>query len=253
MEYPHHTLTIKPRLIGTILLVATVILVALSTIGQVFRYFPDSYQIHSPAQEFALDFFIKEFDVNTESNIPTYFNTIILAIAALLLFVIASAKKALKDRFRYGWFALAFFLLYLSIDELAMIHEKLSKPLSGMTDLGGWFHYRWVIAGMVGVIVVGLLFLRFFLHLENRFKVLFLLSGVLYFMGALGGEMVSGRYADVFGTKNFASALLTTGEEALEFSGVSLLIYSLLNYIELHFSELRFVARPAGKISEKDG
>lgn len=240
MNKSRHVIKIKPGRFALILIATAVVLILLSLIGQYFRLFPDTYSIKGPTQEFFLDLFIEKFFVNSELNIPTYFNTAILAIAAVLSFFIASAKHAVKDKFRFGWSLLAFVFLYLSMDEAVVIHEKFSALFKDAPDVGGWLHYKWVIPAMVILVILGLVFLRFFLHLDNRFKGLFLGSATLYVLGALGGELFSGRYANTFGTKNFTYSAMTHGEEGLEYLGVILMIFTLLTYIKVNFSEISF-------------
>lgn len=240
MDKPRHTMMIKPLKAAITLLMLSMVLVGLSLLGQYFRFFPDNYHLSGPAQEFFLDMFIDQFSVNTESNIPTYFNTLILAIAALLVFVIASGKQASGDKFRNEWSLLAFVFLYLSIDEAAVIHERFNALFKDAPDISGWLHYKWLIPGAIIVTILGLAFLRFFLHLDNRYKTLFFISAILYLFGAFGGELISGRYANSFGTKSFTYSALTTVEELLEWLGVTSMIYTLLTYIRTHFSDIQF-------------
>src|SRR5690349_10482505 len=81
-----HTVHIGIKKFIAVLVVLSLVFIGLSLLGQWYRLFPDSYTISGPTQEFFLDLFIDKFSVNTENNVPTYFNTIILAIAALLVF-----------------------------------------------------------------------------------------------------------------------------------------------------------------------
>jgi predicted membrane channel-forming protein YqfA (hemolysin III family) len=232
---------VQPRRVVRIFFITAIVLGILSFIGQVLRLFPGDYTIHGPLEESFLDMFIYQFGVNTEANIATHFNTLILVIVAALFLVIALLKYSTRDRYRLNWFILSLFVLYLSIDEQAVLHEKLSKIFAGFSDLNGWLEYKWVIPGFVGVLVFAVLFIPFFLHLENRFKALFIVSTVMYFAGALGSEVFSGHYASQHGTKNIIYSLMTTVEEMLEFNGVNLLMYSLLYYIEFYFGDVRLV------------
>ncbi|MDD2923083.1 MAG: hypothetical protein PHQ36_12430, partial [Anaerolineales bacterium] len=214
-----------------------------SFIGQIFRLFPDYYTIHSPLQEVLLSIFIYQFGVNTEANIATHFATIILVIVAALFLVVALLKIAAKDKYRLGWLVLSLFVLYLSIDEQCVLHEKLSWIFSNWTNFNGWFEYKWVIPGFIGVAVFAAIYIPFFLHLETKFKILFIIAAVMYFTGALGSEIISGHWASSHGTKNITYSLMTLFEELLEFNGVNLLMYSLLHYIQLYFGEVVLTVR----------
>ena len=230
---------VQPRRAVRIFFITAILLGILSFIGQLLRLFPNDYSIHGPLEESFLDIFIYQFGVNTEANIATHFNTLILVIVAALFLVIALLKNSVKDRYRLNWFVLSLFVLYLSIDEQAVLHEKLSKLFASWPSLNGWLEYKWVIPGIAGVLVFAVLFVPFFFHLETKFKVLFIVSTVMYFSGALGSEIFSGRYASLHGTKNIIYSMMTTVEEMLEFNGVNLLMYSLLYYIEIYFGDFK--------------
>ncbi|MCX6060405.1 MAG: hypothetical protein NTW69_19950 [Chloroflexi bacterium] len=172
-----------------------IILILFSFIGQYLRLSPNSYSIHSLIQEKLIRDFIAEFNVNSEANLVTYYSVTMAIVASLLLFVIAYFKHAAKDRYRFYWTALAWFLLYISMDDASVIHEKISKYLKNWTVMGGWFEYKWVIVGLVVVGVFAIAFFRFWLHLDNKYKLLFLASASLFFGGAVGAELVGGRWA----------------------------------------------------------
>jgi hypothetical protein len=191
--------------------------------------------------EFGLDLLIHKFDLNAETNIPTWYNTILLLAASLLFFIIATAKYTSKDRFRYHWCGLAALWLYFSVDELAVLHETLIKPVRNVTGLSNWFYFAWVVPALIILAFLGVAYLGFFLHLSLRFKILLLASMVLYFGGAVGGEMLSGHFAETIGLRNFTFAVYSSLEETLELIGASLLIYTLLRYIEEYFREFRVV------------
>lgn len=228
---------VRPRRVFWIFFAVAALFAALSFAGQAFRLNPDAYSINTPLEESLLDIFIYQFGVNTEANLATHFSTFILAAAALLLLTIAALKRAAKDKYRWGWLILGLFALYLSIDEQCVLHEKLSKFFEGWSSYGGWLEYKWLIPALLGVGALAVLFIPFFFHLDHKFKFLFVLSAAMFFAGAFGGEMFSGRWASVHGVKNLTYAAMTTFEELLEMSGSSLLIYSLLHYIQTYFGE----------------
>lgn len=229
------TLTLQPRWALYILGGTEIILLVLSLIGQYLRLFPNSYSIHSAVQENLIHDFVAEFDVNSEANITTYYSVSMAIVASLLLFVIAYLKNRARDGFRFHWAALACWLLYISMDDASVIHEKISKYLKGWTVMGGWFEYKWVIAGLAVLVILAVLFFRFWLHLDNKFKALFLISAAMFFGGAVGTEIIGGRWAYSFGSKNFTYVIINTLEQGLQYGGLMMLIYSLLLYIKSYF------------------
>jgi hypothetical protein len=102
---------------------------------------------------------------------------------------------------------------------------------------GGIFYFAWVIPGLLFIILLGLAYFRFFLDLAPRFKILFFSSVGLYFLGELGGEMMSGWFASKLGQKNFTYSAASNLEECIGLVGLSLLIFSLLKYIEYYLPE----------------
>lgn len=240
MSNPIPTIRLNPKRILMILAAMIALLVSLSIWGQYLRFFPGSFDIHGPWDEFWINLLMQGFYVDLEANVPTYFNTIILFIPALLLGMIAAWKYSIKDKFKIHWAGLAFIFLYLSMDEAAVLHEKLIKPMRSMVNFegyGGLFYFAWVIPGIAVVLLFMLAYLQFFLHLENKFKFLFFISLAIYVSGIIGGEMLSGHFAGTIGFKNFTYAMFTSLEESLEWIGCSLTIYSLLLYIQQYLPE----------------
>ena len=241
MTISHFSTELNSKKILKILLGITFALVILNVIALYLRFFPERYHVYSQLHEFFLDIYIDRFSMNTEMNIPTYFATFQLLAASILLFIIAAWKKAQKDKFRIHWKGLAFLLLLFSVDEFTAMHEKFTKLFKDLPDFNGLFYFKWVIPGIAFVLVFGLLYLLFFLHLEKRYKILFLASAILFFGGALGFEVIGGRFANYNDTRNITFQMIATVEETLELGGVALLVYSLLEYMKGYFSEIRFL------------
>jgi hypothetical protein len=128
-----------------------------------------------------------------------------------------------------------------------VIHEKFNVLLKNMPDFNGWAHYKWLYAGILVVLLLSTVFIRFYLHLDLRNKILFPVSVGLYLLGAFGGELFSGRYAQYYGTKNLTYMLITHGEEFGEHIGIILMIYTLVAYLTNFYSEISLVAETPEK------
>lgn len=92
-----------------------------------------------------------------------------------------------------------------------------------------------VVAGVVAF------FFRWVLSLPATTRNLFLLSGGVFVLGALGFEFVEGYLYKQYGIDHIYNRVMYTLEELLEMSAVILFIYALLNYLAslnplLHFS-----------------
>ncbi|MEG3899389.1 MULTISPECIES: hypothetical protein [unclassified Microcoleus] len=182
---------------------------------------------------------ISLFDLDAEINYPSWYSSFTLLFCAILLGIIATAKKKQGDRYFRHWKALGFIFVFLSLDEILSLHEILIiNDLRKALHLGGFFYFIWVIPGAIFVVVTGLAYLKFLLHLPLRTRNFFLLAGSIYVGGALGMEMVCGYYADVAGQRNLIYGLMASVEEILEMVGVLVFIYALLSYIGSHIENI---------------
>jgi hypothetical protein len=182
------------------------------------------------------------FDLGTDSSVPTWYASITLLICSILLGIISMDKRKNKDRFTVHWAVLSFIFLYLSIDEVARIHEVIGDTLGRFTGrTHGLFFFAWVIYGMAFVLVLVPPYVKFLWHLPRKTMTLFILAGTIYVGGALGMEMINARYADFHGFRNLTYQLMTALEEFLEMSGIAIFIYALMSYIAGQSPQLKIV------------
>lgn len=234
---------ILPARITITFFALTVLLVVLSIAGQYIKYTPGAVDIRGPVHEYFIDLLMQEFFLDSERSVPTYFNVLLLILPAFLLYSIAGVKSNAGDKYRRHWMALALIFLLLSVDEMVGFHETLIKPIRSIMGAGGFLYFAWVVPGIAAVVLFGIVFLRFFLHLEHKFKLLFCFSLALYITGAIGGEMISGHYAALLGQRNLTYAVVASLEESIEVSGAILISYSLFKYIETYFPEFSFLVK----------
>lgn len=179
------------------------------------------------------------FNLDREINYPSWYSSFTLLFCAILLGIIAAAKKKQGDRFLSHWKALGFIFVFLSLDEILSIHEILIiDDLRKALNLGGFFYFIWVIPGAIFVLLTALAYLKFLRHLPQKTRQLFLLAGSIYVGGALGMEMVCGYYADAVGQRNVIYGLMVSVEEILEMVGVIVFIYALLSYIGSYLEDI---------------
>ena len=208
------------------------LLVVASISGQLTKYLAGHDQVYG---------LVALFDVDQEQSIPTVYAVLLLFCAALLLAVIAVLKKQERDPDAPRWTILALGFLFMAVDEVASLHEKLVPPLRRLLGGGrlGIFYFTWVIPGMAVVVVVAVLYVRFLLRLPPNTRATFLVAGMLFIGGVLGLELVGGRYAELHGRKNLRYSMLATVEESLEMAGMIVFIYALLTYLAQHYDEVR--------------
>lgn len=183
---------------------------------------------------FALDLLLK-FDMGAENSIPTWFSVLLLFSAGMLTLLVAGSKLRSKDKFRLHWLFLGLMLIYMSADEAAELHE-IGSRLKLTERLGiesSYFSFSWVAPAIVLVLIIVTLFFRFWLSLPNKIKLLFALSAVIFVSGAIGVEMFSADYSHTYGRSNFMyRGVLALIEEGMEKLGITLLVFSLLEYIK---------------------
>lgn len=174
------------------------------------------------------------FNFDKELSIPTYFSALNLLVSFLLLYMIYRSHKNGKIIDTKYWGFLSIFFLYLSIDEIASIHEKFNRPIRYLISAKtGPLYYVWVLVAIAVCIIIAIYLFRFYLRLPNRYKVLFGISALLFVGGTIGFEMIGGCYApggDANPTVIYT--IIMTIEESLEMTGIILFNYSLIDYIK---------------------
>jgi len=65
-----------------------------------------------------------------------------------------------------------------------------------------------------------------------------LISGALFLIGALGFEMLGGRYYKLHESSTILIKVLYTIEELLEMLGIAIFIYALLSYLVNEFQSI---------------
>jgi hypothetical protein len=222
-------ITVKPKQVVICLGIITALLVLADVAGQLTRYLTRHDTVYG---------LIAKFDLDDENNVPTYFSSAILLLSAFLLGMIAVFKKWQNDLYARHWKILALIFLFLSLDETASFHEKLTQPVRKLFDAKGLLYYAWVIPAILLLVVLAVSYLRFYLRLPPETKRHFFLAAVLYIGGAVGFELVGGYYAELHGEKNLTFNLIAAVEETLEMTGIVLFNYALLRYMSKGVGEL---------------
>lgn len=144
--------------------------------------------------------FITLFDLDLESNLPTFYNCILFFVCSGL-FLAHSRLWSVKQR--YGWLVMTGACAFLGLDEGSQIHEKfmlvtlrlLNHGQNSGTDMG-WLYYAWVIPYGIAAALLVLTLTKWMLALDSGMRRGFILSGVIYVTGAVFMEMYSGRVAE---------------------------------------------------------
>jgi len=163
-----------------------------------------------------------------EQNVPTWYSAILLFTCSLCLGWVAAGTRLMKGRFVAHWWGLCGGFAYMSLDEVVEIHEH----LAGLVRVKGisYLYFSWVIPAALVVLVVGLLYLRFIIHLPARTRLRFVIAGAIYVGGALAMELPLGYVAVRSGEESLLYGLVDALEETMEILGVTLFLLALLEY-----------------------
>lgn len=228
----------RATVVATLAILASLLIVA-SVFGQILKFMGGYNNVYG---------LIRLFDLDEESNVPTGFSAFLLLVAAGLFTIVGTLKLRERAPFALHWLLLAAAFVYLAVDESAKLHELFSRPTTEALGGGssGIFYRAWVFPAIAVTLVFAAFFLRFLQHLPPPTRRRFILAGTLYVGGAVGLEIVGGRYAEFRGVENLTYNFIATFEEALEMGAVIVLIHALLTYIEANYGEirLRFVPPP---------
>lgn len=177
------------------------------------------------------------FYLDGEGNLPTWFSTMLLALNAVMLFMIAFRTRALgQPRFSF-WFLLACIFVGLSLDEFIKLHEYLIMPVRTILKPSGLLFFGWFIPVIFLLIFMGIFYLPFLFRLPAEIRNLFILAAIVYIGGAIGFEALGGlrvtlvdpeAWRDV--TRDLLFNLIMTAEEVFEMLGALIFFYALSKY-----------------------
>lgn len=182
--------------------------------------------------------FIALFTFNAEQNVPTVYAALTLLLSSLLLLAIARKHRQEGEAY-LAWMMLGLVFAFLAFDEFAVIHERLNGPVRSALNVEGFLTFGWIIPYGIAVAVLALLYVPFLVRIPRRTAFLFIVAGAIFVSGAIGLEMVGGKYSSVFGFGNATYSLITTLEELLEKIGIAVFIFALVEYILQRFGPIR--------------
>lgn len=162
-------------------------------------------------------YFLQLFDVNEEHNLPTWFSGFNLLVATLLLWILRQEKRRLDDSQKRRWSILFFGFCYLSIDEIAGMHETVNSIVEP----------SWAWGGLIIAVVVGLYFIPFLRSLPRHTLIQFVVAGGVF----VGGAVIMELLGEPLDGDSLAYAMSTLVEEGMEMFGIILFTKALLEYL----------------------
>ena len=180
------------------------------------------------------------FNIGADQNLPTLFATIQWLLASGICWRIAFSLSKNSKGFR-GWLSVSLISLFIAADEYLMLHERTVEPVRSVIPDYPFLWFAWVIPYGILTLVLAAVLSRFIFSLPRRTTILLLIAGVVFVTGALGFEMLGAVQVANGNDASFMYTALYTCEEVLEMLGVSIFIYTLLDYIcQLNYTTTEF-------------
>ena len=177
------------------------------------------------------------FDMDSEISLFTWYSTVILLfVPSVLLFYIGWQKRQAKEKLSWGWFVVSALFLFLSIDDGAMIHEKVStiNRLIGLQDvLSGvnspLFAWSWWVIYLPIVAILGVILVRWFFSLPARTKILIATAIMVAVGGQVGMEAVSSFVSNSSG--EYVGPVWRGLQKFTGRLGLSVFLFAIIDYM----------------------
>lgn len=181
-------------------------------------------------------YFFRKTNFNLERNAPTIFASSLHFAASILLAIVAFSKLSIK-KIKSFWIFLSILILFIGLDELLVIHEKVGRAFSENVETSGIFFFAWVVPYGIALVLIGLVLLKSLLKLPKKTRLNFIMAGAIFVSGAMGIEMFTGWYVEYNQLQNENllrvpdTFILSTFEELFEMIGIGFFVYSILDFI----------------------
>lgn len=187
------------------------------------------------------------FYLDAEQNIPSFFSSCLLLLAAVLLATIALIEEdRASSSIVLKWKVLSFGLFLMAMDEIVSLHEKLVLLRRVLFNLLGNDNFRflsitWVIPAIPIILSLIIFYWRFLLQLPPITRSTLSIAAIIYLGGCVGIELLALPFADGYRSQNFIYYTLLTIEESLEMLGVIVFIQGLLKYLVINHERVQLI------------
>lgn len=181
----------------------------------------------------------RSFNLAREDSIGTWWSVVQLGVVGLtaLALRLAAARLQRSAWTRRAWSFLACFFLYMSVDDAAMLHERVGSTFKRGVSFFPSYAWQILYAPLLGSAVLVLVWLTWRVF-SNRRAQLCILLGLGGYVLAVGMDFVEGlndthrRLAAAVGCSPHTLAHISKAlEEVIEMAGTSLLLCGLLLHL----------------------
>ena len=182
------------------------------------------------------------FDANVKVNFPTGFKVFALFTGALGTYLVGRHLRQIGGRWARQWIFLAGVLAFLTLDEMAYIHQTVGFVLRENIKFRGALYFAWVVIWLPAAVIVVVVLWRFVLAMEPRIRNGYLVAGLLIGGGSGLGELLKGRIAAAAGYhETFGFNLASACSDSLEMIGLAVLIVTVARALAMTAGEVRLV------------
>jgi hypothetical protein len=169
----------------------------------------------------------REFRLQEEANIPSFFSALALFATALAALAVCHALPR-GDHDRLAWKVIAGLFTFMAFDEAGQIHELIMLP-HALLRYDHYLHYFSVFPYLVVVATLAVILFPFWLRLSRDVRFMFAVAGILYVLSAVGMEVLENQLVTA-GVPEHAlrMALNYTLEELGEMLAVAIFLRTIL-------------------------
>lgn len=229
--YICYYITMKTKA-GALLKLLTIVSLSLFVLHVGLKYI--SVVIYNEKHGFFFEL-ANRFDMNDETSVPQWFTHILFLAIAVLAGLAARMSKDKHER--RIWTVVAVFGLILSIDDVATLHEFALQSIHNTFFLDmapSMLRNAWLIILPFVMVLVGWLAFSMWRKLPKSTTLLFVLSGFIYLVGAVGVDTLANTIPN---RDFFNQGLLAAIEGVLQMIGSSLAVYVVFEYLDSHHKD----------------
>ncbi len=171
------------------------------------------------------------FDFDHERNVPTFFSSFLLLLASSLLLLVALGHRRCGEAWR-RWVGLSTLFTFLALDEFVGLHERLSPLVHDAVGSYSFVSFGWLLPYQVALVLLAIIYVPFICRLSRDVRRLFLVSALVFLMGAMGLEILAAHRVALWNNNSpWLYAVLYTVEESFEMLGVILFVLGLMRHL----------------------
>ncbi|MBW3568904.1 hypothetical protein KY385_02120 [Candidatus Parcubacteria bacterium] len=172
------------------------------------------------------------FDLDDESSVPTWFSQILFFLIGVLALLAAYLEAKIAPR--RLWQVIGAVGLIFSIDEVAGLHEFVLQSLHVLffkdaTPTSS--DNAWLLIAPIILLAASVFAWKMWRLLPRRTLFLFVAAGSIFLVGAIAVDMLT----SVVPRESFLNqGMLVAFEETLELLGTVIVVYAIVDFLEIH-------------------